>query len=139
MKSAKSRLAQPSKDGNNDCFFRRGKMKKAILAYWQFLAQLLIAVSLIALPAAAFPVPDRSADEKFSNTTTTDGKIFAEKMRKSLDGYNDYTFDSAVYMYNPEPQFVAGGNICFKKINFVRLTVQSKGVKNGAVVVRSCR
>ena len=34
MKSAKSRLAQPSKDGNNDCFFRRGKMKKAILAYW---------------------------------------------------------------------------------------------------------
>jgi hypothetical protein len=114
-------------------------MKKTCLAYRQFLVQLLTATSftVLALPAIGFPVPDRTANESFSNTVTVDGKSFAEKMRKSLDGYNDYVFDSSVYMYKPEAEYVAGGNICFKKMNFVRLTVLAKGVKDGAVVVRT--
>ncbi|HEY9772380.1 MAG TPA: hypothetical protein V6C81_01070 [Planktothrix sp.] len=111
-------------------------MKKAFtIAYLQLSAPLLI--SFAALPAVAFPVPEFTADESISNTATTDGKTFAEKMRKSIDGYNDYSCDSFVYMYHPQAQCVGGGNFCFKKIDLIRLTVRSKGLKDGAVVVRS--
>jgi hypothetical protein len=129
--------SNPQKMAIAICFFCNNKMKKAFFAYLQALAQLLIAISFTALPATAFPVPERTADENFSNIATIDGKSFAERMRKSLDEYTDYTCDSFVYMYNPEAQRVAGGSFCFKKINFVRLTVQAKGVKDGAVVVRT--
>ncbi len=100
------------------------------------IALFLLIVSL-PLPARAFNLPEADADEEFNDKLTVDGKKFVDQVRKHLDTYNDYSVDSSVFMYKPRAQQVAGGNICFKKINLVKLTVRAKGLKDGSQVVRS--
>jgi hypothetical protein len=104
-------------------------------------ARLLIALITLIVslsPAAlAIDLPEADADEKFSDKLTIDGKKFIDQVRKRLDTYNDYSVDSSVFMYKPRAQQVAGGNICFKKINLVKLTVRAKGLKDGSQVVRT--
>ena len=51
--------------------------------------------------------------------------------------FNDYCVDSTVFMYKPGAEPVGGGYFCWKRVNLVKLTVKSKGVKNGSVVVRT--
>jgi outer membrane lipoprotein-sorting protein len=98
---------------------------------------LTFALTLAPARASAINLPEAAAEEKFADQPNTDGKKFVDQLRKNVDNFSDYSFDSTVFMFKPTAQQVAGGNICFKKVNQVRLTVKAKGVKDGSLVVRS--
>jgi hypothetical protein len=95
------------------------------------------APSQMLMPARAFNIPGLAEEESFKNATMVDGKKFLEQLRKNLSQYNDYTFDSALYMYKPAAERVGGGNICWKKLNLIKITVKTKGIKDGSVVART--
>ena len=103
----------------------------------KLLITLALALALCPPPVLAITLPDLSADESFNNYSRADGKKFLEHLRKNVDSFNDYCFDSAIFMYKPGAEQVAGGNLCWKRVNLVKLIVKSKGYKDGAIVVRS--
>src|SRR5580693_3072447 len=73
-------------------FWPASRVPKALTA--------LIFLGIIIAPAAlAIDLPKADADEMFSDKLTVDGKKFIDEMRKRLDTYNDYSVDSAVFMY----------------------------------------
>jgi len=108
-----------------------------------FLATTLVAIGLGsgfiagAQRAVAINLPELNEDESFKDTITIDGKKFLEQLRKNLAKLDDYTVDSALYMYKPAASRVAGGNLCWKKINLIKITVKTKGIKDGSVVART--
>jgi len=102
-----------------------------------YLIVLFILMAIWPTAAMALPIPDLDTDESFANATTSDGKKFVEQLRKNVATFNDYTFDSSLYMYKPTAQQVGGGNYCWKKVNLIKLTVKSKGIKDGSIVVRT--
>jgi outer membrane lipoprotein-sorting protein len=109
-------------------------MSRAFLA----IAKILVAWTVFCpAPAFALNLPEPNTDETSLADPSIDGKRFVEQMHRNLDKFNDYTVDSAVFMYRPAAEQVGGGNICFKKINLFKLTVKSKGIKNGSLVIRT--
>ncbi len=103
----------------------------------KFLLTLAFLTALCPASALATTVPDVGADESISSAASLDGKKFIEQLRKNVGSFNDYCVDSTVFMYKPAAEPVGGGNLCWKRLNLIRLTVKSKGVKNGSVVVRT--
>jgi hypothetical protein len=97
---------------------------------------MIITAALHSPPALAVTLPEIGADESFSSAASTDGKSFVDKLRAKVLAMSDYSMDSALFMYKPTAEQVAGGNICWKRVNLVKLTVKSKGLKDGSVVVR---
>src|SRR5476649_96542 len=96
------------------------------------LITLALLIAFCPKSALAITVPDLGTDESFNNYSSTDGKKFFEQVRKNVASFDDYSFDGAIFMYKPRAEQVAGGNLCWKRINLVRLTVKSKGVKDGS-------
>jgi len=103
------------------------------------LLALALASGITASGQAAFALnlPALTEDESFKSAPTVDGKKFLDQLRKNLAKFDDYTVDSALYMYKPAASRVAGGSLCWKKLNLIKITVKAKGMKDGSVVART--